>query len=217
MKKYLRKISAVIAASAVIATAGISASAATADDVVAAARSAGFLEEYVQYLQNYLRVNKFTSSQYDILVDGIANAGSELDDVALANFGKTVAEMKGENTDPETGEVNDSFLNQIEEALKSEDYVNTIDHIISAGKEVGLDITVEKNSDKSFTVTVRDKDGNVQMIAPVGKLVDRTGVESENEEDNNFMVAAVVCSSVITAGGIGALILSIKNRKAGEE
>lgn len=61
-------------------------------------------------LQNYLKVNKFSESQYDILVDKISNVGSEMDDVALKNFGKTIAEMKGEaKVDPDTGVVDDSF------------------------------------------------------------------------------------------------------------
>ena len=51
MKSYIKKIAAVVSAVSIIGTMSISVSAATADDVVAAARSAGVLDEYVQMLQ----------------------------------------------------------------------------------------------------------------------------------------------------------------------
>lgn len=204
MKSYIKKIAAVVSAVSIIGTMSISVSAATADDVVAAARSAGFLEEYVQMLQNYLKVNKFSESQYDILVDKISNVGSEMDDVALKNFGKTIAEMKGEaKVDPDTGVVDDKMTN--------ENIMNSLNEIVEAGKKMGLNITVEQKGDKNFLMTVRDADGNVQTVVPVGKLVDTTGAEDNSAE--GYPEFALLCSAVIAAGGIGAWLLSIANKK----
>ncbi len=212
MKKTLRKIAAVLAAVSVIGTASLSVSAGTKEDVIAAARGAGFLEEYVQVLVNYLNVNKFTESQYDILASRIAGVGSEMDKVALQYFGKTVAEMKGEAEDKaeQSGEeFDDSFLNDLADKMTDDNMVEILDQMVEAGKEVGLDVTVEKKDDKNFILTVKDEEGNVQLVTPVGKLVDRTGVE---ETDNNMM--PVAAGAAVTAVGIaGAAALVIGMRK----
>ena len=199
MKSYIKKIAAVVSAVSIIGTMSISV-------------SAGFLEEYVQMLQNYLKVNKFSESQYDILVDKISNVGSEMDDVALKNFGKTIAEMKGEaKVDPDTGVVDDSFLKDVVDKMTNENIMNSLNEIVEAGKKMGLNITVEQKGDKNFLMTVRDADGNVQTVVPVGKLVDTTGAEDNSAE--GYPEFALLCSAVIAAGGIGAWLLSIANKK----
>lgn len=214
MKGSLKKIAAAVAAVSIMCTAGINVSAATAEDVVAAARAAGFLEEYVQVLDNYLKVNKFSSSQYDILVEKIGNVGSEMDDVALKHFGKTIAEMKGEaQVDPETGVVDDSFLNDVVEKMTSEQVMNSLNEIVAAGKKMGLDITVEQKGEKNFVMTVRDADGNVQLVTPIGQLVDRTGVQDDLNNDGFTWIAAL-CAGMIAAGGTGAWLLNRYNKKA---
>lgn len=212
MKKTLRKIAAVLAAVSVIGTASLSVSAGTKEDVIAAARGAGFLEEYVQVLVNYLNVNKFTESQYDILASRIAGVGSEMDKVAMQYFGKTVAEMKGEAEDKaeQSGEeFDDSFLNDLADKMTDDNMVEILDQMVEAGKEVGLDVTVEKKDDKNFILTVKDEEGNVQLVTPVGKLVDRTGVE---ETENNMMPVAA-CAAVTAVGIAGAAALVIGMRK----
>jgi len=216
MKATIKKIAAVIAAASVIGTASLSVSAGTKEDVIAAARGAGFLEEYVQVLVNYLNVNQFTESQYDILASRIAGVGSEMDNIAMQYFGKTVAELKGAAQDKaeESGdEFDDSFLNDLADKMTDDNMVDILDQMVAAGKEVGLDVTVEKKGDKNFILTVKDKDGNVQLVTPVGKLVDRTGV-SESTENNN--AAAGVFAGVAAAGIAGAVALGIKARKIEE-
>lgn len=68
MKKSFKRAVAAVSAVSVIAFGGLSASAATKEDVIAAARSAGFLEVYVQQLSNFLASNNFSSDQYDIMI-----------------------------------------------------------------------------------------------------------------------------------------------------
>ena len=214
MKKTLRKIAAVLAAVSVIGTASLSVSAGTKEDVIAAARGAGFLEEYVQVLVNYLNVNKFTESQYDILASRIAGVGSEMDKVALQYFGKTVAGLKGEaeeKAEQSGGTVDDSFLNDLADKMTDDNMVEILDQMVEAGKEVGLDVTVEKKDDKNFILTVKDKDGNVQLVTPVGKLVDRTGVE---ETDNNMMpVAAGAAVAAVGIAGAAALVIGMRKNE----
>ena len=137
---------------------------------------------------------------------------SEMDDVALKNFGKTIAEMKGEaKVDPDTGVVDDSFLKDVVDKMTNENIMNSLNEIVEAGKKMGLNITVEQKGDKNFLMTVRDADGNVQTVVPVGKLVDTTGAEDNSAE--GYPEFALLCSAVIAAGGIGAWLLSIANKK----
>ncbi len=223
-------MAAVIAAVSVMATAGISVSAATASDVVGAARSAGFLEIYVQQLDNYLKVNKFTSRQYDIMIEKLGNVESIGDDVAMKYFGKTLAEMRGQggsgsgstdSTDStgskpngDLSEVlpNNNVAQQITDKMSDEEMLKAINEIVAAGKEVGVDISVDKVASKVYTLTVRDKDGNIQMVTTLGKAVDRTGAEVPQSSENHAVPAAAAL--VIAAAGAGAYCLSRKNRVA---
>lgn len=230
MRKTIRHMAAVIAAVSVMATAGISVSAATASDVVGAARSAGFLEIYVQQLDNYLKVNKFTSRQYDIMIEKLGNVESIGDDVAMKYFGKTLAEMRGQggsgsgstdSTDStgskpngDLSEVlpNNNVAQQITDKMSDEEMLKAINEIVAAGKEVGVDISVDKVASKVYTLTVRDKDGNIQMVTTLGKAVDRTGAEVPQSSENHAVPAAAAL--VIAAAGAGAYCLSRKNRVA---
>lgn len=215
MKNTFKKIAAVMAAVSVMGTASMSVSAATKEDVVAAARGAGFLEEYVMVLQNWLNGNNFNSDQYDTMVNMLYSAGSEMDEVALDMFGKTVAEMKGaaeEKADKEGTDVDDSWLSEIAGNMKDENITDILDEIVSAGKELGLDVTFEKKGDKEYILTVKDKDGNIQLVTPIGKLVDRTGV---SETENNA-VLPLAFAGVTAIGCAGAYVL-VKSLKKDEE
>ncbi len=223
MNITLKKIAACASSALIIGTAGMSVSAATPDDVVAAARAAGFLEEYVQTLQNFLNTSKFTSSQYDIMVEKFGTIGSEMDDFAMRYFGKTVAEMKGEGSsssesgDPSgnnsSSDVNgNNWVQKITEKMTGQDIAKILSQISDTGKELGLDVSIEKKADKNYVVTVRDKDGNIQLVTPVGKLVDTTGEESSSDEEGNGTIPAV-CAGVAAAGCIGAYGLISKCSK----
>ena len=228
MKGTFKKIAAAAAAVSIMCTAGISVSAATAEDVVAAARGAGFQEQYVQVLENYLKVNKFTESQYDILVSKISSVGSDMDDMAMKYFGLTVDEMKGGSgsgssdsgdsgsTDIDLGdEKKNQFISDLVDKMTGEEIMNSINKIVDAGKQMGLDITVEKKGEKNFVMTVRDADGNVQLVTPVGKLVDTTGVEAASS-DGSYTWVAALCAGMLAVGGTGAFALNKYNKKAGE-
>ena len=95
-KKSFKRAVAAVSAVSVIAFGGLSASAATKEDVIAAARSAGFLEVYVQQLSNFLASNNFSSDQYDIMIGALGNIESYGDEIALQYFGKTLDEMRGQ-------------------------------------------------------------------------------------------------------------------------
>ena len=218
MKKTFKRIAAVLAAASVIGTCSIGASAATKDDVIAAARGANFKEHYVQQLINFLNTSKFTESQYDIMIGYLYDTSEEMNKMAWKYFGVSLDDMKNsansgsgdsENKDDDKSEAQDWVEDQLKDVMTEEDIMNVLDHLIEGGKELGLDITVESKGDKNFTMTVKDKDGNVQFVAPIGKLIDRTGVE---EAENSMMPIAV--STAVTAAGLaGAVTLVFATRK----
>ncbi len=238
MKKTFKRIIAAVSAVSVIAFGGISASATTADDVIAAARGAGILDTYVAQLENFLRANDFTSNQYDMMIDGLGNIRNISIDVVHQYFPdvesideffggggsseETTDDSNSDNTSP-TSKPNLSkdeqtiqdMAQQIQDNMTDEQMLQAIQEVIDTGKKIGLDITVEQTGDKSFTMTVKDKDGNVKLVAPIGKLVSTTGVEAQ-QQDGSFVTVAAICASVLAVGGIGAYILSRKNRRIGE-
>lgn len=238
MKKTFKRIIAAVSAVSVIAFGGISASATTADDVIAAARGAGILDTYVAQLENFLRANDFTSNQYDMMIDGLGNIRNISMDVVHQYFpdvesideffggggssGDTADDSDSDNTSPTTKpnlskdeQTIQDMAQQIQDNMTNEQMLQAIQEVIDTGKKIGLDITVEQTGDKSFTMTVKDKDGNVKLVAPIGKLVSTTGVEAQ-QQDGSFVTVAAICASVLAAGGIGAYILSRKNRRIGE-
>lgn len=236
MKKTFKRIIAALAAVSVIAFGGISASATTADDVIAAARGAGILDTYVAQLENFLRANDFTSNQYDMMIDGLGNIrnismdvvrqyfpdAESIDEFFVGYEGGSSDDSDSDNTSPTTKpnlskdeQTIQDIAQQIQDNMTNEQMLDAIQEVIDTGKKIGLDITVEQTGDKSFTMTVKDKDGNVKLVAPIGKLVSTTGVEAQ-QQDGSFVTVAAICASVLAAGGIGAYILSRKNRRIGE-
>lgn len=200
MKKIFRKIAAVMAAVSVIGTASMSVSATTADDVVAAARNAGFLEVYVQQLQNTLRGYRFSSDQYDIIIEHLYDCGEEMNKLALDIFDVPLEDMKEkkeEEAEKNGTDIDNSWLDEIVDKMDDDNIVTILDEMVEAGKEVGLDVTFEKKGDKEYILTVKDKDGNIQLVTPVGKLVDRTGI---SETDNDSSVTSTL--SCVTAVGL---------------
>lgn len=229
MKKRFKRAVAAISAVSVLAFGGLTASAATKDDVIAAARSAGFLEVYVQQLSNFLASNNFSSDQYDIMIGALGNIESYGDEIALQYFGKTLDEMRGQAEEADKNNqtnkdknkldkpTSDSWAAQIVDKMTNEQLINSLNEIVNTGKQLGLDITVEQNGDKNFIMTVKDSNGNVQLVTPIGKVVATTGVEVEQADSSlGFESVAALCASVLAAGGIGAWLLGRKNKKAGE-
>lgn len=238
MKKKFKRIMAAIIAVTAVAFGGISASATTASDVVAAARGAGILETYVSQLENFLRANSFSSDQYDMMISGLGGIRDISMDVVHQYFPEvnSVDEFFGggnssdddssrsdsnsnNNTKPTKPLTNDEktvqdMAEKIADKMTTDQMLEAINEVISTGKELGLDITVEQTGEKSFTMTVKDKDGNVKLVTPIGNLVSKTGVQPE-EHENNLLTVTSICTAVFAAGGVGAWFLSRKNH--GEE
>ena len=228
MKFTIKRALAALAASTMMIAMPMSASAATKEDVVAAARGAGFLEEYVQMLQNYLNVTPFTESQYDIMVDKLYSAGSEFDKVAMQYFGKTVAQLKGQGVEDDNTQDNDDptspttpnnvdpglqkKLAEIASHLTDDQKEKIFKELKDAGKEMGVDISFEKKGEKDYIMTIKDKDGNVQLVTPIGKLVDTTGAEEEDDDVSAALILAVLGGSA-ALGCAGAYVIAAISKK----
>lgn len=255
MKKRFKTIMAAVVAVTAVAFGGISASATTASDVVAAARGAGILETYVAQLENFLRANSFSSDQYDKMIGALGGIRDISMDVVHQYFPEinSVDEFfgggsSGSDETDESSKSDDSnksddstksdsnssdknsnstkptkpltkdeqtiqdMAEQIADKMTTDQMLDAINKVISTGKELGLDITVEQTGEKSFTMTVKDKDGNVKLVTPIGNLVSRTGVQPQ-EHKENFLTVASLCAAVLAAGGAGAWILNRKNHE----
>ena len=213
MKRTIKRLLAAVSAVSVLTFSGLSVSAATAEDVIGAARAAGFLEVYIQQLENFLKTHSYTSAQYDMMLNALGNIEDIGDDVAQKYFGKTLDEMRGEaGVDKETGVPDDSWAADIADKMSNDQLMSSLNELVNAGKKMGLDVTIDKKGDKNYVMTVRDANGNIQMIAPVGKIVDRTGAEV-NEENSfiGFALTSAVCGALLTDGGAGLLLLKRKN------
>lgn len=210
MKNTIKRIAAVIAAVSVMGTASISVSAATAGDVIAAASGAGLMDYYVQILQNFLNTNKFTSDQYDIMVDYLHGVEGDINDIARERLGYG---PEDDNKDViKDKDFDDDFLKDIAGNLDDNNINKILNDMVDAGNKLGLDITFEKKGDKNYIVTVKDKDGNIQLVTPIGNLVDRTGSGEElpnNVAAGSFAVAGIGC--------VGAVALTAKTKKKEEK
>ncbi len=238
MKKRFRSIIAALTAVTVISFGSMSVSATTAADVVAAARGAGIHSTYVAQLENFLAANEFTSNQYDMMIDGLGNIGNISLSVikryfpeinSIEDFYNGPSSSDDSNTDPtdtkKPGTIINGTLTPEEENIKdkteeimdnmtNEDMLDAIEEMIETGKQVGLDITAEQVGDKAFTITVKDKDGNIKLVAPIGQLVSRTGVQDVSTESDSNTVA-VASLGLLVAGIAGMAFLNRKNRETG--
>lgn len=86
VKKTLAAFSALAAAS-VLSLSAASVSAATKEDVIAAAYSAGFPETYVQQGMNYLETNTYTPEQYDQMVAALLSYTGRTDEAIKQYLG----------------------------------------------------------------------------------------------------------------------------------
>lgn len=87
LKSFVASLLVTAAASVFIGT-GIRAAAATKEDVIAAARSVGLYDNYIQMAINHLETTSYTSEQYDQMVSLIYANGASLNDMIKDYLGE---------------------------------------------------------------------------------------------------------------------------------
>lgn len=174
----------------------ITASAATKSDVIAAAKATGVPDIYVQQLTNYLNVVSFTPEQYDKMV-------------ALANSYKGISDEKAQELYQKyAGELSSSEKEDIYKGFSAEQKAEILNKVAEVGGDVDVNITVDKVSDKRYSITATDKDGKVVTVINAGQFVDQTG-----EKDYTPYAVAGVGATLLLASAAALSVLNRKNKK----
>lgn len=183
--KLLKILSAGIVAAAVAATMVFSASAATTEDVLQAAKDAGLPEthEYYTLLENHLKTANYTAEQNDILVAAAKDAGTKYVAPIAEKLGYDVANLTNDQ------------LKEVLAQMPAADKQAIKDALVKAGNDVGTKVTVE---------------GNKPVIGdtPVDKPVAGTGVA----ETTNTAAVAFTGFAALALASAGVVAISKKTK-----
>ncbi|MBR1393660.1 MAG: hypothetical protein IJ561_07475 [Ruminococcus sp.] len=194
--KLFKRVSAVVASAAMAATMAITASAATYEDAVQAAKDAGVQAHNVQQLSNFLEPNKdkFTSDQYDKMIEAVKSVSDTyIAPKATELFSKKPAEL----TEDEKVQIGKSF--------SEDDKAAIIKALVDLGASVGVEVTAEvSNSNIGFDVSAKFNG----VETPVDDPVAQTG----DAADFNTTIAFVAACAVLLAG-TGLVVVAKKNKE----
>jgi hypothetical protein len=197
--KFIKVISASVAAAALAASMSVVASAATWEDAVQAAKDGGVQAHNVQELSNFLEPNKdkFTSAQYD---DMIATLKSVSDKYVAPNATKLYNKTPAELTEDEKIKVG----RELTEAEKQE-IIKTLKDL---GAKYNVEVTVTQANKSTYNVSAKMKDAAGTQTTTTSAVAN-TGNETA-ESTTGAPVAFAGVALVLAA--TGAVIVSRKNR-----
>ena len=195
--KMFKKISAVAVSVVMAASMAISASAATYEDAVQAAKDGGVQAHNVQQLETFLVANKdyFTADQYDAMIADL-NAVVEkyVKPLATSMYSKTPAEL----TNEERTAVGRKFSEADREAIKKD--------LIDLGAKYNVTVTVTKSTENvGFDVSAKIGD----VVNPVDPAVEPTGAEPSSASALPVAGAA----AVVLLAGAGIVVVAKKNKE----
>ena len=206
--KLAKRISAAVLSLAMVATMAVSASAATKDEVVQAAKDNGVQAHNVKQLENFLKSHndKFTDAERDEMVKAIADAG----------------EIVKKYTDKDLASLEESERDSILSSMTEEDKKAVLDKMVDMGAKVKVKVTYEK-SDANFgydvyatyigdsgdgsTSGTGDDNGNKQDTTKKDNLPNTGDVNSVNS------VAVVMAAMAIVLAGTGIVVVAKKNKE----
>ena len=198
----IKKILSAAALSVVMAaTMAVSASAATANDAVDAAKKAGVQSHNVQQLSNFLEAysDHFTAAQYDTMVATLQETGDKyVAPIADKLFQKAPADLTEDERvavgrDPEFDEK------------------GVIDSLVALGDKVGVKVTVTKSTDNigyDVSAVIPGGDDSKPIVNPADNPVAPTG----DAADINA-AAAVIAGIAILFAGAGIVVVARKNKE----
>lgn len=150
MKNRLKSavFTAAVTMAAAIAFSGSadSVSAATKEDVIAAARAAGFPESYVQQGTNYLEGTEYTSEQYDRMVSEILSYTGRTDEAIALYLGQTGDSSSDGQTEPSQDEKGTS--DQTAETPSDGGQVSPAEEVSPKAPEAAADQSAPENNTK---------------------------------------------------------------------
>lgn len=205
----------------------LSISAATKEDVIAAAKAAGFSENVVQSGINLIESGNYSEQEYDSMLSAIEvfkgmtneaikeclnSSGINVDIPSSENneeSSKEFSSLTEKEKDEYIADMTTSEKNQIIKELDRDKQIEIIDKLIDASESIGLNVTVDSLSKDKLEYSIRDTSGEVVDIASVGNIVDDTGID---------YTLPVVGSAVILLVSVGGVIfLDIKNKQSSGE
>lgn len=195
--KLFKKITAAAASVVIAGSMAISASAATWQEAVQAAKDAGVQDHNVQQLSTFLEANStyFTAAQYDAMIADLkAVCDKYVKPKASSMFGKEPSAL----TPAEKEQIGRSWTSDERQAI--------IDDLVNLGKNYKVTVTVkESTTNVGFDVSaVIDGAEN-----PVNPPIEQTGTESEPVNT----AAVVGASAAILLAGAGIVVVAKKNKE----
>ncbi|SDA21940.1 hypothetical protein SAMN02910447_02126 [Ruminococcus sp. YE71] len=197
--KFTKVLTASAFAAAIAATMGISASAATWQEAVQAAKDCGVQSHNVQELSNFLEPNasKFTAAQYD---DMIADMKAVSD--------KYVAPKATELFNKKPGDLTEDEKIQIGKTWSEDDKQAIINDLVALGAKYNVEVTVTKADKAHYNVSAKMKDGSGTQTTTTSAVAG-TGAEAAETGAGNAVAFAGVA---LVLAATGAVIVSRKNR-----
>ncbi len=146
MNKILKTVTTSVVAASLACTMVFSASAATADDAVQAAKDAGVQSINIVELENFFKTATFTSDEYQLMIDTV-NKVKETYVTPLAKelFNKTPAEL----TEDEKVELGQHWTAEEKQAI--------INELVELGKKVDVEVDADMFTKSEYHVTATKK------------------------------------------------------------
>lgn len=259
MKNYVKGITALITAVCSMALPSFSAYSATVDECAEVARSYGVSESAIQSAYNayYANPDKYTSEDFDVIIDTLHLYGTDSDAAIKAYFGITdnpdTPETPETPTQPATtapADDNNSssaetttvtekdisfadmdinqkadYINSLPESERSsfienlsteernsiikqlpiDDKTELLSRFAEAGKQMGLNMTVDEITNDSVSLSVRNDEGVLVDQSSMGVIVEDTGYDYR-------MIFALVSAGII-ASSAGIFLIFRKMSK----
>lgn len=199
--KIFKKITAAAASVVIAASMAVSASAATWEDAVQAAKDGGVQDHNVQQLSTFLEANSsyFTAAQYDTMIAKLKEISDKFVKPAANNMGVTDLSTLTEAQKYEIGKTVWSDANRQE----------IIDALVNLGKEFNVTVIVTKAAD-SANYAGYDVSAKINGAEnPVNPPVEQTGTESAPA---NTAAVAGAAAAILLAGA-GIVVVAKKNKE----
>lgn len=199
--KLFKKITAAAASVVIAGSMAISASAATWQEAVQAAKDAGCQDHNVQQLSTFLEANStyFTAAQYDKMIAKLKEISDKFVKPAANDMGVTDLSTLTEAQKVEIGK----------KVWSDENRQEIIDALVNLGKEFNVTVTVTKAASNAnyagydVSATINGAEN------PVNPPIEQTGTESEPVNT----AAVVGASAAILLAGAGIVVVAKKNKE----
>lgn len=210
--------------------------AATQNDVIKAAKSAGVSDFYIN--EGLTHADEYTSKQYDEMIRQINNYkktvntylakyfGGNPDDYSSSNkkreadtkFVSMSMDEKVEYVQKMSDSKRKNFIetmttserNSVVKQLSVSELTEILTPLTKFAQSLGFNVTVDSIIDGTISMSIRDKDGNLIDVSTVGTVIDNVGY------DYRPLVFTSATAILIAIGGIAFISVKIGKSKRKE-